>query len=131
MKRTLDRERLENERLTSDASGERLRSRQLEREVDRLKQNLEDYRYAIVQCQGVYWLWPRRYWPCHSLPFFSLSLPPSSPRRQVELQKDSTTTHRVIETDFRDRLRKKDLEIAEQLDKMEVDCAMHTVALCT
>ncbi len=47
VRRSLDHERLENERLTADASGERLRSRQLEREVDRLKQNLEDYRYSL------------------------------------------------------------------------------------
>ncbi len=44
VQRSLEHERLENERLTADASGERLRSRQLEREVDRLRQNLEDYR---------------------------------------------------------------------------------------
>lgn len=42
-------------------------------------------------------------------------------RRQLEWQKNSSTSaQRIGEPDFRERLRKKDLEIAEQLDKMEV-----------
>lgn len=85
--RLFDQERSENERLSSECSAERLRSRQLEREVDRLKQNLEDYRRQLE--------WHR------------------------ERDSSSGSQQRQGEPDFREKLRRKDLEIAEQLDKME------------
>ena len=46
VKRSLSHERAENERLSSDIASEKLRTRQLEREVDRVQQSLEDYRYG-------------------------------------------------------------------------------------
>ena len=61
---------------------------QLEREVDQLRQNLEDYRHQLD--------WQSR----------------EGGR--------ASSLRRAGESDFRERLRKKDLEIAEQLDKIEV-----------
>ena len=44
VRRRLDREKSETERLSSEAASERLRSRQLERDVDQLRESVEDYR---------------------------------------------------------------------------------------
>ena len=68
---------------------------QLEREVDQLRQNLEDYRHQLD--------WQSR-----------------------EGGRASSSVRRAGESDFRERLRKKDLEIAEQLDKIEV-CILSAV----
>ena len=44
MKRRLDHERAESDRLSGEAAAERLRARQLEREGDQLRNDLEEYR---------------------------------------------------------------------------------------
>lgn len=46
LKQSLSRERSESERLSADVASEKLHSRQLEREVERLQQSLEDYRFS-------------------------------------------------------------------------------------
>ena len=43
MKRRLDNERAESDRLSGEATTERLKSRQLEREIDQLRNDLEEY----------------------------------------------------------------------------------------
>ena len=45
VKRRLDIERSETDRLSGEATTERLKSRQLEREIDQLKNDLEEHRY--------------------------------------------------------------------------------------
>ena len=87
VKRSLTNERSQNDRLMKDSSSERLRSRQMEREVNDLKHNLEDYRKQFD--------WRRE-------------------------QGQGTAARNTVEADFRERLRKKDSEMAEQLDKIEV-----------
>ena len=86
LKRSLGQERVENQRLMQSASSERLKSRQLEREVDKMRHNLEDY------------------------------------RKQLDWQREQGggVGKGTVEADCRERLRRKDLEMAEQLDKIEV-----------
>ena len=43
VKRRLDNERAESDRLSGEAATERLKSRQLEREIDQLRNDLEEY----------------------------------------------------------------------------------------
>ena len=88
----------ETQRLKDSAEVERGRSRELERQLEQCRQNLEDH------------------------------------RRQLEWQQSragpgggasSSSSRRLADSDFRDRLRKKDHEIAEQLDKIEVCTCMY------
>ena len=46
MKRRLDHERGETDRLSEEAAAERLKARQLEREVEQLHTDLEEYRWV-------------------------------------------------------------------------------------
>ena len=48
MKRRLDHERAESDRLSGEAASDRLRARQLEREGDQLRNDLEEYRSGII-----------------------------------------------------------------------------------
>ena len=92
--RLLAFQKSETQRLKDSAEVERGRSRELEQQLEQCRQNLEDH------------------------------------RRQLEWQQSrvgpgggastSSSSRRLADSDFRDRLRKKDHEIAEQLDKIEV-----------
>lgn len=86
LRRSLGLERTENQRLMQSASSERLKSRQLEREMDKMRHNLDDY------------------------------------RKQLDWQREQGggPGRGTVEADCRERLRKKDLEMAQQLDKIEV-----------
>lgn len=86
LKRSLGQERDENQKLMQSASSERLKARQLEREMDKLRHNLDDY------------------------------------RKQLDWQREQggVASRATVEADCRERLRKKDLEMAQQLDKIEV-----------
>ena len=44
VKRRLDNERGETDRLSGEAAAERVKTRQLEREVDQLRNDVEEYR---------------------------------------------------------------------------------------
>lgn len=46
MKRRLDHERGETDRLSEEAAAERLKARQLERDVEQLHTDLEEYRWV-------------------------------------------------------------------------------------
>ena len=48
MTRRLDHERAESDRLSGEAASERLRARQLEREGDQLRNDLEEYRSGVL-----------------------------------------------------------------------------------
>lgn len=69
------------------ASSERVKSRQLEREIDMMRHNLDDYRKQLD--------WQRE-------------------------QVGGAGARGTVEADCRERLRKKDIELAQQLDKIEV-----------
>lgn len=86
LKRSLGQERIENQRLMQSASSEKLKARQLEREIDMMRHNLDDY------------------------------------RKQLDWQREQGggAMRGTVEADCRERLRKKDLEMAQQLDKIEV-----------
>ena len=89
LKRSLGQERDENQKLIQSASSERLKTRQLEREVDKMRHNLDDY------------------------------------RKQLDWQREQGSGRGTVEADCRERLRKKDLEMAQQLDKIEVSTIMN------
>ncbi len=91
LKRSLGVERVENQRLMQSASSERVKARQLEREVDTMKHNVDDYRKQLD--------WQRE-------------------------QVGGTGARGTVEADCRERLRKKDMELAEQLDKIEVGVSL-------